>query len=286
MKMKKILYLLLLILPVQIFAQIANGGFEEWELIDNVEKPVSWATSEQDSLNIRIEKDSSSIEGDYSMKIVPRNLNPWLVNCTIWVSTSVKFETTIGDNKSLTAWVKSIPDSLSFFENVYLEIYLRAYEMGNLDSIYNWKTHDRIDEFMKLEIPITNPNIDSLRISINGGATNSPFDGCDAKSISWVDGIMIEETITTQVNSELFEQRKEVSIYPNPSNGLFFLNHSSNFNFNKFQLFALDGSLVEIGDLNDRELSFKAKLSGLFVLKLMGEKGTDYYEVSKRIIIN
>ena len=66
MKMKKILYLLLLILPVQIFSQIANGGFEEWELIDNVEKPVSWATSEQDSLNIRIEKDSSSVEGDYS----------------------------------------------------------------------------------------------------------------------------------------------------------------------------------------------------------------------------
>ena len=284
--MKQILYFLLLILPIQIIAQIANGGFEKWELIDNIEEPLFWTTSEQDSLNIRIEKDSNSIEGNYSMKIVPRNLNPWLINCNIWVSTSVKFETTIGDNKSLTAWVKSIPDSLNFFESVYLEIRLRAYEMGNLDSIYNWKTFDRIDEFMKLEFPITNSNIDSLRISITGGATNSPFDGCDLRSISWVDGIMIEETLTTHVNSDVFEQGEEVSIYHNPSNGLIFLNHSSNLKFNKFQLFALDGSLVEMGDLNNRELSFNAKLSGLFIMKLMGEKGTDYYEVSKKIIIN
>jgi hypothetical protein len=62
--MKK--FLLTTIVGIIVFslslAQIPNGGFENWEQIDNFEKPLNWSTN-QDTFYTRMVRDTISVEG-------------------------------------------------------------------------------------------------------------------------------------------------------------------------------------------------------------------------------
>ena len=55
----------------QINAQIPNGSFENWDVINGVKKPVSWNFNQ--SLSLGFIKDTISVEGDFSLKLFPSN---------------------------------------------------------------------------------------------------------------------------------------------------------------------------------------------------------------------
>ena len=57
-------------------AQIPDGSVELWEEVFNYDKPAGWSTN-QDTLHSRFEKDSISIDGNYSLKIIPGALFSW-----------------------------------------------------------------------------------------------------------------------------------------------------------------------------------------------------------------
>ena len=73
-------YLLILTLLILCFheikAQIPNGGFEMWDNVFNYEKPTLWWTN-QDTIYTRIKKDTISMEGNYSLNLVPSVASSW-----------------------------------------------------------------------------------------------------------------------------------------------------------------------------------------------------------------
>ncbi|MEM1325409.1 MAG: T9SS type A sorting domain-containing protein [Bacteroidota bacterium] len=279
--MKALLILILIsILEIGAIAQIPNGGFEDWELIQNFEKPIFWETN-QDSNFVRFEKDTISIEGNYSLKIVPSTFTAWQ-ECMSYSSTGIHLQTSVGENKSLTFFVKSVPDSTNQFESVFLRISGRFYVGGNFETDYEWETYERIDDFTKVQVPILNSDVDSLTIQIFGGALNGAADGCHNRSISWVDGIGIAETEIINSNSELTTENSKVLIFPNPSNGIIDVVQSKN-KITNYQLYSLGGKLIEIGRLNGERVILKNRQKGIFVLILTNENQS--FELSKKVKI-
>lgn len=279
--MKKSLFLtLILTLQIGGFAQIPNGGFEDWELIQNFEKPIFWETN-QDSNFVRFEKDTLSIEGNYSLKVVPGSFTAWY-GCMSYTWTGVHLQTSVGENKSLTFFVKSIPDSTNQFEWVFLRISGKLFIGGNFESNYKWETFDRVDDFTKIQIPILNPNVDSLTIQIFGGALNGAADGCPNRSFSWIDGMGIAETEIINSISEFTTENKKVSIFPNPSNGTIEVVQSEN-KITNYQLYSLGGNLIEAGRLNGKMINLRNTQKGLFVLRLTNANQS--FELTKKIKI-
>ena len=67
--MKKVFFLTIFVfICFNVYGQIKNGSFEDWESIQNFERPEYWETN-QDSNLVRFERDTISIEGNYSLKI-------------------------------------------------------------------------------------------------------------------------------------------------------------------------------------------------------------------------
>ena len=162
--MKKNLYFLSLIVisfGQNTLGQIPNGGFEEWESVHNYEQPLNWTTN-QDSNYVKIEKDTFAAEGDFSLKLLPSAYSGFTGECLSYAMSRTKLDSPIGANKSLTFYVRSIPDTLSQSEYVYMEVFGAFYESGNYVDNYEWKTSSAIEDFTKIEIPITNPNVDSI----------------------------------------------------------------------------------------------------------------------------
>lgn len=279
--MKGTLILILIsILKIGAIAQIPNGGFEDWELTQNFEKPIFWETN-QDSNFVRFEKDTISIEGNYSLKIVPSSFTAWQ-ECMSYSSTGISLQTSVGENKSLTFFVKSVPDSTNQFESVFLRISGRFFVGENLETDYEWETYERIDDFTKFQVPILNSDVDSVSIQIFGGAFNGAADGCANRSLSWVDGIGIAETEVINSNTELTTESNNVLVFPNPSNGIIELAQSKN-KISNYQLYSLEGKLIEVGKLNGKRVVLRNSQKGVFVLKLTDENQS--FELSRKVII-
>lgn len=289
MKMTKLLLLLFSIVLIQteMFAQISNAGFEEWEQIQNYEKPMFWDTN-QDSTFTRFEKGEISVEGEYSLKIIPSTP---IMSCMSIARIGVKLQTPIGENKSLTFFAKSIPFPSNDEETVFLQVSGHLYSGGNFESNYVWETFDRIDDFTKIQIPITYPNVDSISIVIAGGASLRPADGCENYSYSWIDGMKIEELEVVSSHSELEVNDTEIAIFPNPSNGIIeindkgntIFNNNVNNNVNRFYLYSLDGRLVKSGHLTDGTINTQNILAGNYLIKLTNDDQS--FEITKKVVI-
>lgn len=279
--MKELLILTLIsILQMGGFAQIPNGGFEDWELIQNFEKPLFWETN-QDSNYVRFVKDTLSIQGDYSLKIVPGSFTAWY-ECMSYAWTGIHLQTSVGENKSLIFFVRSVPDSTNQFESVFLRIAGKLFIGGNFESDYKWETFERIDNFTKVQIPILNPDVDSLTIRIFGGALNGAADGCPNRSFSWIDDMRISETEVINSSLELIPQNNKVTVFPNPSNGIIEV-FQSEIKFTDFQLYSLEGELIEQGRLNGKMINLRNMHKGLFILRLTSANQS--FELTKKIMI-
>lgn len=280
--MKKELTIIILtsiLLVKNIYSQIPNGGFEDWNSIQNYETPINWDTN-QDSMFTRFEKDPISVEGEYSLKIIPSSETAW-TECMSLAFTKVKLNSSVGENKSLTFYVKSVPDKLNQTEYVFLDINFRFYESGVFVNDYQWETQEIIEEFTYQEIPILNPNVDSLEIYIFGAALNGAADGCYNKTISWIDNFEINTTQITQIK-EVDKIAENVIVFPNPSKGIINVQNNGNL-ISEFELIDSRGIIVERGHLINSTIN--TNKTGLFFLKLIINDNNDLKVVIKKVLI-
>ena len=264
---------------ISIYGQIPNGGFEDWESIQNFEKPVYWNTN-QDSSFIRFEKDTFSVEGNYSLKIVPSSFSAWQ-ECMSIAITGIGLDMPVGEGKCLTFHVKTTPDTTNQSENTFLQIRGNLYELGTYVTNYQWETNEIIDEFSTIEIPILNPNIDSLTLSIFGGAVNGATDGCSYRSYSWVDGIEINPC-GISMNSELLEYENKINIYPNPSTGRIII-EQQNKKYSHYQIIDIYGRTVVEGELGSSIIKLESK--GMFLIILSQNSDKSQKRVARKILI-
>lgn len=277
-----LLFIFLSLLPWNGLAQLPNGGFESWVAIENFETPVFWETN-QDTNFVRFEKDTFAIEGNYSLKVVPSASTAWH-ECMSMAWTNIKLPEPVGPQKTLTFYARTIPDTLNPVASVFLRITGDFFVDGAFHANFDWETFEPLEVFQKIELPISNPDVDSITLQIFGGALNGAADGCPNRSFSWIDGMHIEET-TTGIENSLTRLGQEVQVYPNPSTGTLWIDQPDEHTISRFQIFSVDGKLLEQGRFNGLNIHLESELKGMFVLKLLPEDPQNAHAVIRRIVV-
>lgn len=262
------------------YGQIPNGGFEDWEATPYYEKPLFWNTN-QDSDFVRFEKDTICVEGNFSLKAIPSTYSAYF-ECNSQANIRVGLDMPVGEGKCLAFFLKSIPDSTNQCGggicNTFFRIAGRFWASGISVSVYKWESYVPIDTFTEIEIPIADPDVDSLSIYIYAGAENGATDGCHFQSISWVDGIRIKTIAGYEPKPE--NDPADVTVFPNPSNGTIQID-PPNGRFDKYQIIDNLGRMIQEGRLMNSTILFESK--GVFWLRLFQSDGK---AITKKILIH
>lgn len=251
----------LVLCTLNTLSQIPNGGFEDWEAIQNYEKPLLWQTN-QDTNIVRFIKDTVRAEGAYSLKIIPgTGLAFWDCRSIAWAS--AKLAIPVGNDQSLYFHARSIADNP--FGGTYLEVSGKFYAGGTFVSNYEWKTFDEMVNFTAVELPIPSLGVDSLTINIFGGALNGATDGCGNKSFSWVDDFEIEPSTTTDI-PEVFDEPPIIA-FPNPVGDIVRFESPYSSAWEKIEVFDSAGKMV-IKVTNTIEMEIRGLSPGIYFVRL------------------
>ena len=191
-------------------AQVPNGNFEEWEIIDSIEQPQYWKTN--NFLCCRaVEKTGDAIEGDYSMKIsstapsIEGTLPGW-AEVTFHPAQVYGF---------LNASLKI--DSIEMGGSVVISV--SEWANGTFQEIGNWEGTMTTNGIAQISIPLNHTQPDSLKINVSAqntpGATWSI--GYSEVIIDQLELSIISSTSNLEKTGDLFK------IYPNPSGGVFYI---------------------------------------------------------------
>ncbi len=149
-----IILLLLFFTLTSAQAQIPNANFEEWEVIDTFDKPVSWKINLATIHTHHALQFDEAIEEKYSLHLlVPRNTSPnvdWIVETTFLPDQIYK---------SLHASIRI--DSIDWGRST---IEIAELKDGAYQRIGFWQTEEVTDGVEHISIPINQTQTDSLRI--------------------------------------------------------------------------------------------------------------------------
>lgn len=264
--------LILLSCVCRIDGQITNGGFEEWEDIEEYTKPVGWQTG-HGFANYRYDsliRDTISVEGDFSLKIVSTQ---GLSSCETFFNHEGLIPTfEIGERVSVFMNYRSISSSLITPDITYFQIWGNVYKSDSIVGIYRWVDTIEHEVFTEIEIPIEFSNPDSISMIIVGGANPTPIatDGCFHYTQSWLDDINVAPS-TPVVETEDFSvlNKHEVKVFPNPSDGYVVIEQEIK-KYKGLEVYDLYGRLIL-----DRELRFPLDKieylkKGVYLIKLIG----------------
>lgn len=271
--MKKFLALSIILLTCQLAsAQIPNGGFESWTQEFNYETPTGWE-SNQDTFYLRVEKDSLSVEGNYSLKL-NSNVQSAFFDCSSTVGMQTKFDEPVSDQQNISFYLRCIPDNPEF---IFFELIASYYKDGQLESYESYIPEQTFEEFTQIEMEDIPLGVDSLKIVIFSGALNGADDGCYNFTNSWVDDLKINTT-TTAVHNKI---EKQIEIFPNPSSGFFNIQQESN-EYKTFRVLNILGKEILRGTLENS--SFYITRRGPYILQLHSSKGREF-DVVRKIIV-
>ena len=278
LRINTFLTFLLLFINGILFSQIENGGFEIWQSLPYYDAPVGWETN-QDSNFVRFEKSDFVTEGDYSLKIVSSSFTSW-TDCNSIARTSVTVDPENIENLNLNFYLKSIPDSTSTSDFVFLLMKFYLFESNDFKGSFYWESYDIIEDYTFQQIPIIHDeDFDSIRIEIVGGAWNGPTDGCHDHTISWIDNMRLDNTSSLSENVNL---ESEINVFPNPSQGIINIYSTLNLD-NEYQLIDNHGRIVQKGKLHNNTIYTDRK--GVYALKLFSEINGQNKSIVKRIVL-
>jgi len=227
--------------------QLYNSGFEEWSIVDGYEVPTGWQVN-QDSLFNRIDRSTESVEGDYSLYILPSPQTAWQ-NCTALISLAAGYDGEQSGLKRLSFYMRSVPvDGNEVYNGVWVERFIE----GNALADITWESEVEKSTFERIDIDLGTALFDSLVITLQAGGLNGPDDGCYVMSHTWIDGLQIDVGSTSLVEPGHTEPGL---IYPNPGNGLFRVRDMNDgSSFVSYKAFDMSGRPVADGQLVDGTL--------------------------------
>ncbi len=142
-------------------AQVPNGNFEEWEVVNGKEEPVGWITSNEPCC-LSSQKVFNAIDDGYAIKLS---------------STSWDFEG-LGAGG---AWVSFLPDHayeylhatvrVDSIDSARVNIYVKEYLDGNYELIGLWEMDTTTNGAIDISIPINQSNLDSIGIALVADVT-------------------------------------------------------------------------------------------------------------------
>jgi hypothetical protein len=272
---RSLIFLALVIFSTRLSGQIPNAGFENWDSVENYESPVGWMTNQSPEF-MRLQKDTTRVEGQYSVKLFPSAYS-WFDICESYLSIGIKMEEPFESEQSLYFFYKLIPDNSygAVALNFHLRVFSNDGEVIYLDTVIKEVT----PEFTEVEIPLVRTMVDSIAISITGGATSSGIDdGCYNRSIAWVDNLEIRQsslTSSVQVNKE------PLSVYPNPTRGIIQIDGDWS-EFREYYIYSILGKLISQGTLTEPKIQINDP--GFYILVLADPGNVHDPFVSKIIV--
>lgn len=291
--MKKIAILKTLVIGSIIFfnynkvvGQVINGGFEEWETIEeSIIKPVGWQQG-YGFFNYGytfLKRDTLAVEGDYSLKIVP---TPGLSSCETRLNhTRAIYTGDLGEHVSIFMYVRSISNSLHEYNDPYLQFFGQAFKNDTVIGSYNWLDTTEIETFTAIEIPIDAISPDSISFNIIGGANPTPIatDGCFDYTISWLDDIRVGPTTLVKTLSPSNEDEQKITCYPNPTKGDFSIKQKGT-HYQQLEIYDLLGQLVLKKQLTTDVSPVHLTQKGVYFLKFKRSDQQKY--IIKKVVVN
>ena len=203
-------FLLFLLIGHCLMAQVPNGFFENWELSSSGhETPVFWQTNNAPCCS-PIEKAAEAIEGNFSMKVS---------------STAPSFEGTLPGRASTTFAVDQSYEvlqarlTIDSIEQGQVFIYISEWRDDNFENIGTWVDSMQSTAVRSILIPIAQTTMDSLKIEIIAANTMGPL-GSEGYAEMVIDELTLSETTSLK---EKDSPQAAISIYPNPSNAVFYV---------------------------------------------------------------
>lgn len=265
--MKKLFILLLFVMTsFTFFSQIPNASFEEWEMINNYDKPIDWNTN-QDTFFTRIIQDSVfKMDGNYSMHFVSHAPSAWQ-DCTNRLSTSITLNDGLAENQSIYFYLKLL--SINANNDAYFQVRIQGYKngqnLGFIDSTF-WS---EVEEFELIEIPMNFAGAELINFDFFGGAVNGGLDNCVVRSTSWLDGLEIKNSTTTSIHTA---ENSALKIFPNPSFGKIEMQGDWE-KYQSYKIYDLLGRELEKRNLQSSELILKSR--GILFLVLESNNGNE-----------
>ncbi len=273
--MKNICFLLFCFSSSLAFTQIPNGGFESWTSSFNYEEPEFWETN-NDTTHIRVARDPLSIEGEYSMKL-SSNVTTAFLDCTSKATLNYKLTQPVGVDNSFSFNLRLLPDSSTNSTSTFFSFFCLPFVNGMSQPAIIWQSDETYEDFTKIEIPILNPEIDSIFVEIASGAIGTVNDGCAINTEAWVDGFSIDVSSTSTDDLT----KSKVSIYPNPTDQIVFIEQENN-EYHEYFLFNSCGQKIQHGDLSRSEISIDGP--GIYFLQLIGDFAKNQNIVQKIVV--
>ncbi|RLD18651.1 MAG: hypothetical protein DRI69_09945 [Bacteroidetes bacterium] len=265
------------ILPLAVNSQIPNAGFEQWDSIENYEKPLGWITNQSQELT-RLQRDTARVEGQYSLKLFP-STGSWFDVCESHLITTVKIDQQYQVVHSLYFYYKIIPDSTYGYAGAFLHSTVRVFNKDGTVELISSTITEETPEFTEIEIPLLHTTIDSIRISFSGGArSHGAADICYLRSFAWIDNLSIKPssvTSTEHINTAL------VSVFPNPSRGILHIDGNWR-ELQDYTVYSILGDIVAHGTLSEPRIQINEP--GIYVLVLTDPRHLKEPVVSKIVI--
>lgn len=246
---------------------IPNSSFEEWTVNGDFMHPDSWETN-QDSINERVQISTDAVEGNYALKIIPATEVSGFGQCASVVSTALTLDEGLAENMGLTFYTKSMIDTTHNSDWVFQWLRLNTFRNGAFVDAYEWRPNTANDDYTKVKIPIENADIDSIYISILGGATISATDACVGHSILWIDDMRIEELSPNAIDlSESSNDR--ILLYPNPASDHFYIQTKQ---FERYAIYDISAKLIAQGEIDEDKIEIPNASSGMLFIQLSSKE--------------
>lgn len=227
--MKNNLLLLLLISPFFIFAQLQNGDFSDWEIVDGIEKPSSWLSNQ----NVYSNNITRITEGTNSwIKFTPAET----YDCGGVISQTISISSLTSEVQlTFDIRAKSLEADSSTLTEILISHFTKELEITGVEY---FKIDTIIEDFTNISFPLDNSLLsDSIKIHIQAASKIGPFDNCINLSEIELDNIQLSVTTSQDhINSS-------IRIHPIPAVDFMFIEGLSDKKTN-IKIFDINGKLV------------------------------------------
>jgi hypothetical protein len=206
---RAILLLVFCLFLSDIFSQVPNGNFEEWETVDSIENPVHWETNNYYIGYYPVAKTTDAIEGIYSMKVSSRARDLG-GGATEDGCAHVKFVPTEEYNY-LTASVRV--DTVDPEGEVSIRVKQWQPGSGLFEKIGTWNDTVATNGVVQVVLPIEQAGLDTVLIEIWAKNHYDPF----TNTIGYTEVIIDNLKLTTTVSTKELINNPSWWIYPNPA---------------------------------------------------------------------
>jgi hypothetical protein len=206
---RAILLLVFCLFLSDIFSQVPNGNFEEWQTVDSIENPVHWETNNFYVGYTPVTKTADAIEGSYSMKVSSSARDIW-GTATGYGCAHVKLVPT-EEFKYLTASVRV--DTVDTEGEVSIRVKQWQPGSGLYEKIGTWKDTAATNGVKQIVLPIEQAGLDTVLIEIWAKNHYDPF----TNTIGYTEVIIDNLKLTTTVSTKELINNPSWWIYPNPA---------------------------------------------------------------------